>query len=213
MNNPRIPVEDIVDNATMWKLELSGQYRATVDTGFMEYEHHLYTRTELVAHYGELIDSMDVNMRIFETQSDSKELSCLGLVIKILKQHAEKQPIEYTDSHGVLQYIFDIHEFDSYNDGSDTTLTCLSRYTLNITPEGILYVATYGEAYVELPLELLEQHYPNSRGRLKAALGLGLKSELKDNELVAYVCGTNNTGMALEVSTEAALIPDNLIVQ
>lgn len=213
MNTTRIPVKNIVELTSTWKREDSGEYRATVDTGFMEYEHHLYTRDELVEQYGDLIDSMDVNMRRFSERADSKELSCLGLVLRMLTQHHAKQPMEYTDSDGVLHYVFAIHEFDSYSDDTDTALACLTRYTLNVTSEGTLYVDTYAEAYATLPLALLEQHYPNSRGRLKAALGLGLKGELKDTELVAYVCGTNNAEATMAISAEVTVIPDNLIVQ
>lgn len=204
MNTARIPVESIVGKAHTWRRSDVNTYIASVDIGFNEYEDHNYSRTELVAHYGDLVHAIDATLehathpKLRGVSDYQRSTVCLARGIDMLRRHQVKEPIHYIDKTGAQQFINNIYEFYSYTEADDTVLLILEHYSLALSDSGDVFVDRYRESNVTLPMSLLEEHYPNCRGRLKAALGVGLKEDLSDAEFVQYVCQTDTVKAAID---------------
>lgn len=205
MSTERISVDKIVEKAHTWRRTGVDTYIACVDSGFNEYEDYTYSRAELVTYYGDLVNAIDATLYhathpgVRDEPDYYRGTVCLARGVEMLRQHQVKAPISYIDDNGAEHYIFNIYEFYSYNEVEDTALLVIERYSLDVSGSGTVYVNKFKEDNVTLPMSLLEEHYPNCRGRLKAALGVGLKDDMSDAAFVQYICQTDKVTASIAI--------------
>lgn len=200
MTTPRVPVKDIVARASYWKKNVYGDYIALVDASYQEYEPNGYTRDELVECYGDLIDTIDAGIAWVPEGTILAQHGYWGICVDMVYQHMQRPPLEYQDQDGVTNYIYKIHEIYSHDEDKDAILMSIERYTLTTSPEGNVYVEDFSNINTYVPVTWFENYFPDALGRLKAALGLGLKDDLSDKDFVHYVCHGDNVKAEKEVT-------------
>lgn len=185
-------VADVITRATRWLTADADAYYAEVADPHAAL---LVTKARLAGFDSRLPLVLD---HLFSIAPSGEKPVVAGELLALTLFHWNNTPPSFVTVEGNTCYVKQVHSLALAASG-DMINTCVDRYHLDSTKQGLAFASSCERVSPTLPLDWLEHHYPGSKTRLQAAVAMAATPE----ELAVYTCSPQAPALPVE-------LPDDL---